>query len=294
MLGRPGIALLSAVAALAWALVMVARWIFERWAWAWPGVRLLARRPDLRGTWKGVIHSSWQGPPRGVARAPIPAFLVVKQTFSSLHLRLLTCESQSITIASAIVRQPDGIFTINGIYRNEPRISVRDRSPIHLGGLALQLGGPPPAFMTGHYWTDRRSYGEVDFWLMVRANASDFQSAETMASAAVGIGAIEGAVRRLDTGAAGGEVRKPAAERGPQNRMSPPAAEGRARLLDYLSETLPAQFDVLVVKLRVPQQYLSSTTQPQATRATEVLRYLDQHGRIDEALELMEEDLKQP
>lgn len=53
------------------------------------------------------------------------------------------------------------------------------------------------------------------------------------------------------------------------------------QLLDRLNRLLPAQFDEILFKLGVPRHYLSHGA-GQATVAIEVIRYLQQHGRIHE------------
>ena len=52
--------------------------------------------------------------------------------------------------------------------------------------------------------------------------------------------------------------------------------------LTRLTGKLPAEFDMIIFKLRINPAYLSGTTSPRATRATEVIRYLEQQGRLAE------------
>ena len=87
--------------------------------------------------------------------------MVVRQTFSRMSLRLLTPESQSDLLGAEVVRADDGTYRVFGVYRNEPRLGVRERSPIHYGGLVLQVIGSPAVRLTGHYWTDRDTKGEI-------------------------------------------------------------------------------------------------------------------------------------
>lgn len=56
------------------------------------------------------------------------------------------------------------------------------------------------------------------------------------------------------------------------------------QLLDYLNRLLPAQFDEMLFRLDVPRHYLSQGA-GQATVAAEVIRYVQQHGRINELVE---------
>jgi nucleoside phosphorylase len=51
-------------------------------------------------------------------------------------------------------------------------------------------------------------------------------------------------------------------------------------LLEVLRKLLPGAFDLLLAKLDVPMDTLSSAQSPQATRATELLRYVKEQGRL--------------
>lgn len=171
---------LSVILAIIGALV----WIFYRWAWAWPGFGHVFKRPDLRGTWAGVIRSEWINPATGQKIGPIDSYLVIRQSFGAIHIRLLSAESSSITQTAALTRESDGAITLNGAYRNDPKNSIRGRSAIHHGGLVLRVGGPPPVSMSGHYWTDRNTKGELEFRLLDRRCTDDFKTAQDMFSAA--------------------------------------------------------------------------------------------------------------
>jgi hypothetical protein len=136
--------------------------VFDRWAWR---LRLLqgwfVARPDLRGTWRVELQSGWENPETGNVIGPIIAYLAVRQTFSTLSVRLFTAESASELIASEITKAADGTYRLSAVYRNEPKLAVRDRSPIHYGAFVLQAQCNPITVLAGHYWTDRNSSGEI-------------------------------------------------------------------------------------------------------------------------------------
>jgi hypothetical protein len=56
----------------------------------------------------------------------------------------------------------------------------------------------------------------------------------------------------------------------------------RDEILDALCEMLPGQFDYVVAKLAVPPQFLSGALAAQATRAGEVVRWLEAQPRVSE------------
>lgn len=53
-------------------------------------------------------------------------------------------------------------------------------------------------------------------------------------------------------------------------------------LLEQLTRLLPAQFDKVLFRTRLPPEYLSASSSPQATRAIEVIRTLESQNRLPE------------
>lgn len=60
--------------------------------WPWLQTKTF---PDLNGTWKGMLISTWQDPTTGQSPAPIPTTVVIRQTVFSTHVSLQTGESKS-------------------------------------------------------------------------------------------------------------------------------------------------------------------------------------------------------
>jgi len=157
--------------------------VFDRVAWRWPGVRAVVRRPDLRGTWQGTLKSDWKKDD-GTPVEPIAVFMVIHQTFSEIHPRLLTPESHDMTITATVEREPDGRFAVARLYRNEPKLEVRHRSPIHRGGLHLLVAGDNGDRLQGEYWTDRGTRGSLDLRLVSRRRALDYEAAGSLSKTA--------------------------------------------------------------------------------------------------------------
>ena len=135
---------------------------FDLWAWRFRFLQgWFVPRPDLRGTWRVELQSDWKDPATDKVVGPIVAYLVVRQTFSTLSVRMLTAESASELVAADINKAVDGTYRLAAVYRNEPKLAVRDRSPIHYGAIVLDVQGDPVAGLSGHYWTDRNSRGEI-------------------------------------------------------------------------------------------------------------------------------------
>jgi len=88
--------------------------------------------------------------------------MLVRQTYSRIAMRLMTDESTSELLVDNIAVDADGTFRVFAVYRNESKIEVRDRSPIHYGALALTVQGSPAESLVGFYWTDRNTRGDIE------------------------------------------------------------------------------------------------------------------------------------
>lgn len=153
--------------------------IYERWAWSWVPVRI-SSTPDLRGTWRATLDSTWVDPKTSQKIAPIEAYFTIVQTATSLTLCMLTKESRSWTLVAKL-EQVDGTNQVVGVYRSDPGALVRGRSPIHYGGLRLHVGGPPTS-LHGEYWTERGTKGEITLEFSKRTLAHDFATAQALCS----------------------------------------------------------------------------------------------------------------
>jgi len=201
MMTRLHLSVILAAAALIWGALLVlegvaipAHWIrplssvtgimvlllicFDVFLWKLPFLQgWFVKRPLIFGTWRVVIRSNWNDPSTGRAVKPIEGYMVIRQTFSSLSLRLYTKESCSELLGVEINGARDGMFRLVGVYRNEPLLSARERSSIHHGALLLQVIGFPSTALKGSYWTDRNTAGEIELSARHKETFDDFESA---------------------------------------------------------------------------------------------------------------------
>jgi hypothetical protein len=151
---------------------------FDRWLWRLPVLRgWFVKRPDISGTWQAKVISNWVDPKTGNNIQPISCYMIIWQTYSSISLRLITSESASELIGSEIVLHQDGMFRVVAIYKNEPKQMSRDHSSIHYGAMLLQCTGPIPNLVKGNYWTDRKTYGEIELYNRRRQIYPDYEAA---------------------------------------------------------------------------------------------------------------------
>jgi hypothetical protein len=160
-------------------LVVLLSIAFELWLWRLPFLHgWLVKRPVIDGTWRAELHSNWNDD-AGAPIRPVQGYMVVRQTFLNLSLRLLTEESSSYLVGTEIVCAVDGLYCVSGVYRNEPRYLERGHSPIHYGAVWLQVIETPAHMMEGHYWTDRNTAGELRLTDRHMQKFQDFKAAQS-------------------------------------------------------------------------------------------------------------------
>lgn len=160
-------------------IVLYAVMAFDLWLWKLTFLHgWFVKRPVIDGTWRVEIRSNWINPGTGASMPAVEGYMVIRQTFSTLSLRLLTEESSSELVGTEIVCSADGLYCVTGVYRNEPRFQVRDRSAIHYGAVWLRIVDEPAKKVIGHYWTDRETAGEMELSSRQASKFQSFQSAQ--------------------------------------------------------------------------------------------------------------------
>lgn len=136
--------------------------LFDRYLWRKFPLYRFCWVPDLTGTWVVELNSTYKDPKTGWPIPPVAGFASIRQTYSSLSIRLMTECQDSVLVAREIKRHDDGSLDVLGVYQSDPSIHLRGEiSEIHYGSFKYKIVGDPPTEMTGHYWTDRKTKGSI-------------------------------------------------------------------------------------------------------------------------------------
>lgn len=148
---------------------------WNRWLWSWPVIRLLSRFPNIKGTWKGHVQSDWQDKQPGL----IDVYVVIRQTYSTLDVRLFSNESSSVSLCATLLSDTENIYRIAVTYLNTPTTLHIGKSPISHGGMLLNVRGREPVQqLDGGYWTDRGTKGEIKLTEHSKELCSGFDDAK--------------------------------------------------------------------------------------------------------------------
>jgi len=137
--------------------------LFTKWAWRLPIFSgWLVPLPDLQGTWKGTLQSTWIDPKTNQKIPPKDITLVIRQTFSNISCIMYTDESDSFSNTAQINEDDEsGIFRLSYNYTNRPKANIRDRSAIHDGAAILKVIMGTEKKLEGEYWTSRKTTGDI-------------------------------------------------------------------------------------------------------------------------------------
>lgn len=141
--------------------------IFKHW---------LVPFPNLNGTWKGHIHTTWIDPKTGERPAPIPAILAIKQSFLKVSCVMRTGEMTSRSLVAGFLLDHDNqLKRLYYIYDSNPIEAVKERSPEHSGTMSFDVAEGPRKgefMLTGSYWTGRKTTGDIEmrFWKKEHVN----------------------------------------------------------------------------------------------------------------------------
>src|SRR5207244_11924970 len=136
------------------------------WRWVWGRVPIIGRKtfPDLSGTWRGQLLSTWKDPTTGQGVAPIPITIWIRQGLFSTSIKLRTGESSSHSTRCLLEADPEaGRFRFWYSYDNTPQAEFRHRSARHEGVGWLELDfDTDQERLTGCSYPGRKTSGDID------------------------------------------------------------------------------------------------------------------------------------
>ena len=155
---------------------VVLYWLFVSFLWKLPIFKnWLVPFPNLNGTWKGQIHTTWTDPETGERPGPIPAILTIKQSFLNISCVMRTAEMTSRSLTSSFVLDKENqLERLVYTYDSNPIQTVKERSPQHCGTMSFNIVKEQKQNkLEGEYWTGRKTTGDIEmsFWIKERIDS---------------------------------------------------------------------------------------------------------------------------
>jgi hypothetical protein len=142
--------------------------LFVQYLWRFKIFRgWLVPFPNLNGSYKGTIQTTWVDPITNERPAQIPATLTINQTFFRISCVMRTKEMTSYSLISDFILDKDEqVKKLAYSYSSSPKQVVIERSPQHLGTMIFEIEEKPKLRLVGEYWTGRKTTGiiEMRFW----------------------------------------------------------------------------------------------------------------------------------
>jgi len=138
--------------------------VFVKWGWKLKIFRgWLVPFPNLNGTWIGHIYSDWKNPQTDEKPSPIPVMLTVNQSFFHVSCVMRTSEMESSSYSEGfLIDVHRQVKKLAYSYASKPRISLSERSVPHEGTAVFHIIEKPKFKLTGRYWTERLTKGEIN------------------------------------------------------------------------------------------------------------------------------------
>ena len=151
-------------------------WLFNRCLWKSPIFKnWLVPFPNLNGTWKGEIHTTWIDPKIGERSKSVPVILSIRQSFINVSCVMSTAEMTSRNLTSDfVIDKENQLERLVYTYDSNPIETVRERSPQHCGTVSFEIVKDGKNLkLKGGYWTGRKTTGiiEMHFWKKERINS---------------------------------------------------------------------------------------------------------------------------
>jgi hypothetical protein len=141
--------------------ITIFAFLFNKYLWKIPVFKnWLVLVPNLNGKWQGSISSNWFNQ----KFKQIETSLSIKQSLSYISCVMTTEEMKSHSItANFKIDTTNQEFKLLYIYKSEPDLNVRKKSPIHYGTIIFDIVKLEKCKirLKGNYWTDRESNGTI-------------------------------------------------------------------------------------------------------------------------------------
>lgn len=167
-------------ASSAMTLATIALGAFSRKTWTSPRWSQLLNRPMIHGVWYGHLDSSFLGID-GNRMAPIPIYLVIRQTYLTLSIESFTANQDGESNVEALLQNVrTQALRLSYIFELRRQYNGENKLTLGAGDLKLIDGGRR---LRGHYWTNSPTQGTLDLQLKSRYcdGVNSFGDCETSA-----------------------------------------------------------------------------------------------------------------
>jgi len=154
-------------------------WSFHfSYGWKIWGLNKLFYRPDLNGTWSGILKSDYVDE-NGKTCDDIDFFIVIRQSFLRIHFTTFTNSFIGTSYSETIsLKKETGLKNVSYLYRKET--SQDDDDFLQEGATELRLIDSSTRKLEGKYWSNRKTNGKIDVKFISKKIVDSFSDAKSL------------------------------------------------------------------------------------------------------------------
>jgi hypothetical protein len=145
------------------------------WGWKLPLLNKIFYRPNLNGTWHGVLVSDWKDE-NGKTVNPRELFIVIRQSFLKIHFTTFTDNFVGVSYSETFYLSKDrGIKNVAYLFRKDT--SQNNDEILQEGATELRLILADEKKLEGKYWSNRKTNGTIKVKFLRNIHVDSYEEA---------------------------------------------------------------------------------------------------------------------
>ncbi|WP_373514049.1 hypothetical protein [Persicitalea sp.] len=140
--------------------IVVLFWgLYFKWLWKYCPFKYLLYRPNISGTWKGILASDWKDK-NGLLIQPKIFFIVIRQNFLDTNITTFTDNFIGVSYAeNLLLNDARGEKKLTYLYRKDTAdVGIQESNE---GACELRINERQPMNMEGRYWSNIKTKGII-------------------------------------------------------------------------------------------------------------------------------------
>lgn len=148
--------------------------------WKIWGLDKVFYRPNLSGTWAGVLKSDWKDK-NGNGVGDIEFYIVIRQSFLRIHFTTFTDSFIGTSYSETLsLKKETGLKNAAYLYRKET--SQDENEVLQEGATELRLIESIPKKLEGKYWSNQKTNGKIAVSFISKNIVDSFNDAKNLSN----------------------------------------------------------------------------------------------------------------
>ena len=154
-------------------------WAFYfSYGWKIWGLKKIFYRPNLSGTWAGILKSDWKDE-HGNGAGDIEFYIVIRQSFLRIHFTTFTNSFIGTSYSETLsLKKETGLKNAAYLYRKET--SQDENEVLQEGATELRLIDSTPRKLEGKYWSNQKTNGKIVVSFISEEIVDSFNDAKSL------------------------------------------------------------------------------------------------------------------